>query len=129
MAAIHAQKRRMDTDGHRRVQKRELRRFSSPGNSAVFFFQFPASFRYTTETMDRLKSLIERFADYPKVMELRHRSWGDIDTRASFNAAPRSSMAEIQGFHPAGTATDRIAAVSSISRQAFRKMVASRTSE
>lgn len=40
-------------------------------------FQFPASFKYTPETMDRLKELLEHFAGYPKVVELRHRSWED----------------------------------------------------
>ncbi len=47
-------------------------------------FQFPASFRRTVETEDRLKSLLGSFAEYPKAVELRHRSWGD----AQFDAAP-----------------------------------------
>jgi uncharacterized protein YecE (DUF72 family) len=41
-------------------------------------FQFPASFRHTPETMDQLKSLLQHFADYPKAIELRHRSWGEV---------------------------------------------------
>jgi uncharacterized protein YecE (DUF72 family) len=55
------------------------------GKLGCILFQFPASFRHTTETMDRLKSLLDGFAEYPRVTELRHRSWGDIDALASFN--------------------------------------------
>jgi len=52
-------------------------------------FQFPASFKHTPETMDRLKSLLEIFADYPKAVELRHLSWGDVlPTLQEFDAAP-----------------------------------------
>jgi uncharacterized protein YecE (DUF72 family) len=52
-------------------------------------FQFPASFRHTPEVEDRLKSLLDLFADYPKTVELRHRSWDDVlPLLASFNAVP-----------------------------------------
>ena len=52
-------------------------------------FQFPASFRHTPETMDRLRTLLDLFEDYPKAVELRHRSWGDVlPTLVSLNAIP-----------------------------------------
>lgn len=52
-------------------------------------FQFPTSFRHTTETMDRLKSLLTAFEDYPKAVELRHRSWTDVfPSLESFGAVP-----------------------------------------
>ena len=52
-------------------------------------FQFPASFRQSPEAMDRLESLLGLFEDYPKAVELRHRSWEDILPRLSpFNAVP-----------------------------------------
>src|SRR5207302_7209197 len=41
-------------------------------------FQFPASFKQTVETMDRLKALLALFEEYPKAVELRHRSWTDV---------------------------------------------------
>ena len=41
-------------------------------------FQFPASFKHTTETMNRLTALLDIFQDYPKAVELRHRSWTDV---------------------------------------------------
>ena len=52
-------------------------------------FQFPASFRHTSETVDRLKALLDLFQDFPKAVELRHRSWGEaVPILASFNAVP-----------------------------------------
>src|SRR5205814_3233349 len=47
------------------------------GKLGCILFQFPASFRCTAETADRLKQLLAEFADYPKAVELRHRSWDE----------------------------------------------------
>jgi uncharacterized protein YecE (DUF72 family) len=57
------------------------------GKLGCLLFQFPASFRHTQETIDRLRALLESFAEYPKAIELRHRSWG-VDLVTSFGAAP-----------------------------------------
>lgn len=52
-------------------------------------FQFPASFRHTPETMDRLKALLVSFEGHPKAVELRHRSWTDVvPALQSVGAAP-----------------------------------------
>jgi uncharacterized protein YecE (DUF72 family) len=52
-------------------------------------FQFPASFKHTPETMDRLKALLESFEGHPKAVELRHRSWTDVvPALQSLGAAP-----------------------------------------
>jgi uncharacterized protein YecE (DUF72 family) len=40
-------------------------------------FQFPASFHCDDETRDRLRALLGIFEDYPKAVELRHRSWDE----------------------------------------------------
>ncbi len=37
--------------------------------------QFPFSFHYTPENVAYLKDLLERFADYPLVVEVRHATW------------------------------------------------------
>lgn len=59
------------------------------GKLGCILFQFPASFRHTAEMMDRLKSLLDSFAEYPKAVELRHQSWNDIlPTLQSFEAVP-----------------------------------------
>ena len=52
-------------------------------------FQFPTSFHCDDGTRDRLRSLLERFVDYPKAVELRHRSWDDqLDVLDESNAVP-----------------------------------------
>jgi len=38
-------------------------------------FQFPASFKRTAESEDRLQSLLNQFEGFPKAVELRHASW------------------------------------------------------
>jgi uncharacterized protein YecE (DUF72 family) len=39
--------------------------------------QFPFSFHHTPETVAYLKQLLDRFADYPLVVEVRHSTWND----------------------------------------------------
>jgi len=52
-------------------------------------FQFPSSFHCTDEGRDRLRALLEHFADYPRAVELRHSSWGDnMDVLTEMNAIP-----------------------------------------
>ena len=68
--------------------KKGIAPLAESGKLGCILFQFPASFRHTPETMDRLKSLLEQFAEYPKATELRHLSWGDVDMLTAVNAAP-----------------------------------------
>ena len=42
--------------------------------------QFPFSFHRTEENVARLTGLLERFADYPLVVEVRHSSWNVPET-------------------------------------------------
>jgi uncharacterized protein YecE (DUF72 family) len=52
-------------------------------------FQFPASFKFSAEDLDKLKTLLSLFPDSPKAVELRHRSWDDsLPVLSSFNAVP-----------------------------------------
>jgi uncharacterized protein YecE (DUF72 family) len=52
-------------------------------------FQFPASFRHTPQTIDRLKMLIGLFEGHNIAVELRHRSWTDVLPRLpSIGAVP-----------------------------------------
>jgi uncharacterized protein YecE (DUF72 family) len=44
--------------------------------------QFPFSFHRTKETVAYLSSLLERFSDYPLVVEVRHASWNSPETLA-----------------------------------------------
>jgi uncharacterized protein YecE (DUF72 family) len=68
--------------------KQGIAPLAESGKLGCILFQFPASFRHTPETIERLRSLLDQFADYPKAAELRHRSWGDVDMLASFSSAP-----------------------------------------
>ncbi len=50
---------------------------------AAVLLQFPHSFHRTPENITRLDGLIERFADYPLVVEVRHSSWNDAEFYAA----------------------------------------------
>ena len=47
------------------------------GKFGVLLFQYPPSFHYTPDSVERLEAILAAFADYPKAVELRHRSWSD----------------------------------------------------
>jgi uncharacterized protein YecE (DUF72 family) len=49
------------------------------GKLGAVLFQFPYSFHNTSENLVYLKELLERFADYPLVVEVRHASWNKKD--------------------------------------------------
>jgi len=50
----------------------------------ALLFQYPAGFYCTPETIDKMERTLRSFAEYPKAVELRHKSWSDKmgDTRA-----------------------------------------------
>jgi uncharacterized protein YecE (DUF72 family) len=59
------------------------------GKLSAVLLQFPFSFHRTPETVAHLSVLLERFADYPLVVEVRHASWQTPETFAlleTFNA-------------------------------------------
>jgi uncharacterized protein YecE (DUF72 family) len=43
----------------------------------VLLFQYPVSFRYSPENIESSEKVLRSFYDYTKVVELRHKSWGD----------------------------------------------------
>ena len=45
------------------------------GKLGAVLLQFPFSFHHTSETLARLKQLLQTFRDYPLVVEVRHSSW------------------------------------------------------
>jgi uncharacterized protein YecE (DUF72 family) len=45
------------------------------GKLGAVLLQFPFSFHRTSETMVYLEGMLQRFADYPLVVEVRHASW------------------------------------------------------
>lgn len=50
----------------------------------ALLLQFPWSFKNTEEERDYLSSLLDRFKDYPLVVELRHSSWNEPAVYQSF---------------------------------------------
>jgi uncharacterized protein YecE (DUF72 family) len=49
------------------------------GRLGAVLLQFPFSFHQTPENLERLKQVLDRFADYPLVIEVRHASWSRTD--------------------------------------------------
>ncbi|HEU4390110.1 MAG TPA: DUF72 domain-containing protein [Blastocatellia bacterium] len=45
------------------------------GKLGAMLIQFPWSFKNTAETREYLSDLLDRFKEYPRVVELRHASW------------------------------------------------------
>jgi uncharacterized protein YecE (DUF72 family) len=43
----------------------------------VLLFQYPVSFHYSPENIESSEKVLRSFYDYTKVVELRHKSWGD----------------------------------------------------
>jgi uncharacterized protein YecE (DUF72 family) len=54
------------------------------GKLGVLLLQYPAGFHCTPENMERVEATLRWFYDYPKVVEVRHRSWSEktLETRA-----------------------------------------------
>ncbi|HEX5735046.1 MAG TPA: DUF72 domain-containing protein [Blastocatellia bacterium] len=49
------------------------------GKLGALLLQFPWSFKNTDQNREYLSGLLERFKDYPEVVELRHSSWNEPD--------------------------------------------------
>jgi uncharacterized protein YecE (DUF72 family) len=57
--------------------RRSIGPLTEAGKLGVLLFQFPPRFHFTAENGERLSWLLRAFEDYPKAIELRHRSWSD----------------------------------------------------
>ena len=47
------------------------------GKLGALLLQYPAGFHYSSENLEDLEKTLRWFYDYPKVIELRHRSWSE----------------------------------------------------
>jgi len=71
------------------VFREGLTPIADSGKLGCLLFQFPASFHCDDATRDRLRALMQIFEQYPKAVELRHRSWDDnMDVLDDTNAVP-----------------------------------------
>jgi uncharacterized protein YecE (DUF72 family) len=50
----------------------------------ALLIQFPVSFKNTSLNREYLERLLRQFIEYPRVVEVRHSSWNDAQTLASF---------------------------------------------
>ena len=47
------------------------------GKLGVLLLQYPAGFHCSPENLEKVQDTLRRFYDYPKAVELRHRSWNE----------------------------------------------------
>lgn len=57
--------------------RRGIEPLEQAGKLGVLLFQYPPGFHFTKDCVERLRWTLAAFADQPKVVELRHRSWSD----------------------------------------------------
>ena len=67
------------------IRTREgLDAIANEGKLGALLIQFPVSFKNTSLNREYLERLLRQFIEYPRVVEVRHSSWNDADTLASF---------------------------------------------
>jgi uncharacterized protein YecE (DUF72 family) len=67
------------------IRTREgLDAIADQGRLGALLIQFPISFKNTSLNREYLERLLRQFIEYPRVVEVRHSSWNDAETLASF---------------------------------------------
>ena len=67
------------------IRTREgLDAIANAGRLGALLIQFPVSFKNTSLNREYLARLLRQFIEYPRVVEVRHSSWNDAETLASF---------------------------------------------
>jgi uncharacterized protein YecE (DUF72 family) len=72
------------TDDDERLTREGLDAIADEGKLGALLIQFPVSFKNTSLNRDYLAQLLRQFIEYPCVVEVRHSSWNDPATLASF---------------------------------------------
>jgi uncharacterized protein YecE (DUF72 family) len=57
---------------------------ATEGRLGALLIQFPVSFKNTSLNREYLERLLHQFIEYPRVVEVRHSSWNDVETLAAF---------------------------------------------
>ncbi|MGH9509102.1 MAG: DUF72 domain-containing protein [Terriglobales bacterium] len=60
-----------------RLAREGLSSIAGEGKLGALLMQFPVSFKNTNENRDYLEGLLGRFAEFPRVVEVRHSSWNN----------------------------------------------------
>lgn len=95
------------------IFRRSIGALSDSGKLGVLLFQYPAGFHYTDKNVEKLRWTLQAFKDYPKAVELRHRSWSDRseETKTLLQQSgatwtvldePKFATSVVQEFKPAG---------------------------
>lgn len=72
------------TDDDEQTFREGIDPLAEAGRLGALLLQFPWSFKNTDEDRDYLSALLDRFNDYPLVVELRHASWNEPAVYQSF---------------------------------------------
>jgi uncharacterized protein YecE (DUF72 family) len=72
------------TDEDEARTREGLDALASEGKLGALLIQFPVSFKNTSLNREYLDRLLRQFIEYPRVVEVRHSSWNDASTLASF---------------------------------------------
>src|SRR6201997_1299900 len=72
------------TDEDEAKAREGLDALAGEGKLGALLIQFPVSFKNTSLNREYLERLLRQFIEYPRVVEVRHSSWNDADTLASF---------------------------------------------
>jgi uncharacterized protein YecE (DUF72 family) len=76
---------RPDEDDEARTRE-GLDSIASQGKLGALLIQFPVSYKNSSLNREYLEELLERFKDYPRVVEVRHDTWDNPDTIAYFSS-------------------------------------------
>lgn len=71
------------TEYDERAYRHGIDPLAQAGKLGAILLQFPWSFKNTDEGREQLSELLDRFKDYPRVVELRHASWNTPDVYES----------------------------------------------
>lgn len=72
------------TDEDEALTREGLDALASEHKLGALLIQFPVSFKNTLLNREYLERLLRQFIEYPQVVEVRHSSWNDAATLASF---------------------------------------------
>jgi uncharacterized protein YecE (DUF72 family) len=72
------------TDEDEARTREGLDAIASEGRLGALLIQFPVSFKNTSLNREYLDRLLRQFIEYPRVVEVRHSSWNDVETLAAF---------------------------------------------
>ena len=71
-------------DEDERLAREGLDALATTGKFGALLIQFPVSFKNTSLNREYLETLLRQFIEYPRVVEVRHASWNNLETIRDF---------------------------------------------